>query len=152
MDCNGVGSGEEVLLYLGRYLYRGVIQEKDIIACASGQVTFRYRNSKTKRIETRTVSCAKFLWLLLQHVLPKGFRRARNFGFMHPNSKQLIQLLHVLLRLEPSWISSMYNPSFLRSLIISVVLPVRNVQRAPNFSLYSLRACGVSFFGSIEME
>jgi len=26
----------------------------------------------------RTVSGATFLWLVLQHVLPKGFRRARN--------------------------------------------------------------------------
>ena len=24
--------------------------------------------------------------LVLQHVLPKGFRRARNYGFLHPNS------------------------------------------------------------------
>ena len=30
-------------------------------------------------------------------LLPKGFRRARNFGFLHPNCKQLIALLHVLL-------------------------------------------------------
>jgi|GEM_PF-1527881 len=41
---------------------------------------------------------ADFLWLLLQHVLPKGLRRARNFGFLHPNSKRLIQLLHLLVQ------------------------------------------------------
>lgn len=28
-----------------------------------------------------------FLRLILQHILPKGYRRARNFGFLHPNSK-----------------------------------------------------------------
>ncbi len=88
-------------MYLGRYLYRGVIQEKDILACENGQVTFRYRNAKTKRTEIRTVSGAKFLWLILQHVLPKGFRRARNFGFLHPNSKRLIALLHYLLGFDP---------------------------------------------------
>ena len=33
------------------------------------------------------------MWLLMQHVLPKGFRRARNFGFLHPNCKRLIALL-----------------------------------------------------------
>ena len=38
-----------------------------------------------------------FLWLVLQHVLPKGFRRARNFGFLHPNCKRLIALLHLVL-------------------------------------------------------
>jgi hypothetical protein len=93
VDCKHVGSGEKALVYLGRYLYRGVLQEKDILACENGQVTFRYRNSKTRRTETRTLPGATFLWLLLQHVLPKGFRRARNFGFLHPNSKRLIQFL-----------------------------------------------------------
>jgi len=102
VDCKSVGAGDEALVYLGRYLYRGVIQEKDITACQDGKVTFRYQNSKTKRMEFRTVSGAKFLWLVLQHVLPKGFRRARNFGFLHPNSKRLIGLLHHLLGLNPN--------------------------------------------------
>jgi hypothetical protein len=44
---------------------------------------------------------AQFLWLVLQHVLPKGFRRARNFGFLHPNCKRLIALLQVLLKFVP---------------------------------------------------
>jgi hypothetical protein len=101
VDCKHVGSGEKALVYLGRYLYRGVLQEKDILACDNGQVTFRYRNSKTRRTETRTLQGADFLWLLLQHVLPKGLRRARNFGFLHPNSKRLIQLLHLLFKLDP---------------------------------------------------
>jgi hypothetical protein len=30
VDCTSVGSGEPALIYLGRYLYRGVIREKDI--------------------------------------------------------------------------------------------------------------------------
>lgn len=100
VDCQHVGAGEKALVYLGRYLYRGVLQEKDILACDNGQVTFRYRNSKTRRTETRTLPGANFLWLLLQHVLPKGFRRARNFGFLHPNSKRLLQLLRLLLKLD----------------------------------------------------
>ena len=45
VDCKSVGSGEKALIYLGRYLYRGVIQEKDIVACEAGQVTFRYQNT-----------------------------------------------------------------------------------------------------------
>ncbi len=101
VDCKSVGSGEKALIYLGRYLYRGVIAEKDIVACDNGQVSFRYRNAKTAKMERRTVSGAYFLWLVLQHVLPKGFRRARNFGFLHPNCKRLIALLHVLLKFAP---------------------------------------------------
>ena len=94
VDCTQVGSGQTALVYLGRYLYRGVIQEKDILACKNGQVTFRYQNSKTKQMETRTVMGAEFLRMILQHILPRHYRRARNFGFLHPNSKwgRLVQL------------------------------------------------------------
>jgi Putative transposase/Transposase zinc-binding domain len=101
VDCKSVGSGESALIYLGRYLYRGVIAEKDIVACNDGQVSFRYRNAKTATMERRTLSGPHFLWLVLQHVLPKGFRRARNFGFLHPNCKRLIALLHVILKFAP---------------------------------------------------
>lgn len=101
-NCKSVGAGDKALVYLGRYLYRGVIQEKDIIACEKGNVTYRFKNSKTKKMEYRTVSGAKFLWLVLQHVLPKGFRRTRNFGFLHPNSKRLITVLHLLFGFNPN--------------------------------------------------
>jgi hypothetical protein len=76
--CKAVGAGDQALTYLGRYLYRGVIAEKDILACDNGKVTFRYRNAKTGHTDTRTVSGPEFLCLVLQHVLPKGFRRARS--------------------------------------------------------------------------
>ena len=55
-----------------RYLYRGVIRENDIVACSDGQVTFRYRDAKSGTMMLRTVPGAQFLWLVLQHVLPKG--------------------------------------------------------------------------------
>ena len=101
VDVKSVGNGDKALIYLGRYLYRGVIQEKDIIACENGQVTFRFRHSKHKRFETRTLPGAQFLALILQHVLPKGFRRARNFGFLHPNAKRLIVVLQYVLGFDP---------------------------------------------------
>ena len=106
VDCKSVGSGEKALVYLGRYLYRGVIREQDIVACGDGQVVFRYRCAKSGKFERRTMSGAAFLWLVLQHVLPKGFRRARNFGFLHPNCKRLIALLQVVLKYAPmqAWV------------------------------------------------
>lgn len=97
VDCKCVGNGEKALVYLGRYLYRGVIQERDILRCENGQVTYRWRDSTTKKHAQRTVSGVEFLRLVLQHVLPKGFRRARNYGFLHPNSKRLIALLRLLV-------------------------------------------------------
>ena len=101
VDCRQVGAGDKALVYLGRYLYRGVIREQDILSIQDGKVTFRYQNSETKRWETRTETGAKFLWRVLQHVLPRGFRRARNYGFLHPNSKVLINILQYLNKLNP---------------------------------------------------
>ena len=99
VDCKAVGSGEKAIAYLGRYLYRGVIAQKDIVSCENGQVTYRFQNSKTKCTEYRTVPGAKFLWMILRHVLPRGFRRARDYGFLHSNSKRLIQLIQYLLNI-----------------------------------------------------
>ena len=107
VDCRCVGDGQKALLYLSRYLYRGVIQERDILRCdgegAAGTVTFQYRDAKTEKMAKRTLPGAEFLWLVLQHVLPKGLRRSRNFGFLHPNSARAIALLQVLhLRAAPA--------------------------------------------------
>jgi hypothetical protein len=110
VDCKSVGAGEKALVYLGRYLYRGVIQEKDILSCENGEVTFRYRDSKTDRFRRRTLPGAQFLALILRHVLPKGFRRARNFGFLHPNSKRLIVLLQYLAGFDPKRIRAGLKP------------------------------------------
>ena len=97
VDCKSVGDGQKALLYLGRYLYRGVIQERDILRCDErGNVTFQYRDAKTDKMAQRTLPGADFLWLVIQHVLPKGLRRSRNFGFLHHNSARAIRLLQVL--------------------------------------------------------
>ncbi len=107
VDCKAVGDGRKALLYLGRYLYRGVIQERDIVRCDDGHVSFRYRDAKTGKMAARTLAGAAFLWLVLQHVLPKGLRRARNFGFLHPNSADAVRLLQLLhLRATPTTTST----------------------------------------------
>jgi len=64
--------------------------------------TKTYQNSETKQTEYKTVTGEAFLWLIFRHILPKGFRRARNFGFLHPNSKQLIQILQLICKLDPN--------------------------------------------------
>ena len=101
VDCKAVGDGQAALRYLGRYPYRGVISERDILRCKDGMVTFRYRDAQSGKIATRTLPGADFVWLLLQHILPKGFVRARNFGFLHHNSRRSLRLLQVL-HLRPS--------------------------------------------------
>jgi len=96
-DCRRVGHGEPALEYLARYLYRGVIAERDIIANRHGKVTFRYVESGSRKTRTRTLNGADFLWLILQHVLPRGFRRVRDYGFLHGNAKKLLGLVQLIL-------------------------------------------------------
>jgi len=101
VDCKHVGNGDKALIYLGQYLYKGVIQEKDILKNENGMITFRYIDSKTKKSKTRTVTGEEFLWLLMLHVLPKHFRKTRCYGFLHPCSKKIIKLLQLILKFNP---------------------------------------------------
>ncbi|CAM3080875.1 hypothetical protein VIRA109638_12585 [Vibrio rarus] len=43
VDCRKVGYGLPALKYLSRYLYRGVLPDKDIIKISDKDVTFRYQ-------------------------------------------------------------------------------------------------------------
>jgi hypothetical protein len=79
VDCQHVGRGDKALIYLGRYLYRGVLPEKDILADDQGSITFRYTENSGV-VKTRTLSGAEFLWLLLQHVLPLGEAFSKSNG------------------------------------------------------------------------
>jgi hypothetical protein len=98
VDCKHVGRGKPALKYLSRYLYRGVISERNIIANEGGKVTFRYIDSDTGQSRNRTLKGEDFLWLVLQHVLPKGFRRVRDYGFLHGNARRLLILIQLILR------------------------------------------------------
>lgn len=96
IDCTHVGKGFPALKYLSRYLYRGVISENNIIADDGKQVTFRYTDNQGLN-KTQTLLGEDFLWLLFQHVLPKGFRRVRDYGFLHANAKKTLKLIQQIL-------------------------------------------------------
>ena len=98
VDCTHVGKGLSALKYLSRYLYRGVILENNIVASQDGNVTFKYVESRTGKSRYRTLKGEDFLWLVLQHVLPKGFRRVRDYGFLHGNAKKLLSLVQMILQ------------------------------------------------------
>ena len=55
VDCTCVGKGITALKYLSRYLYRGVISEKNIVSNQNGEVTFKYIESKTGNTLYRTL-------------------------------------------------------------------------------------------------
>ncbi|WP_373369970.1 transposase [Proteus mirabilis] len=76
---------------------RGVLPDKDIIKVTDTEVTFRYLDSQTNTHQTRTLPVLKFLWLILQHVLPKGMQRVRDYGFLRGNAKQTRVRIQLLL-------------------------------------------------------
>ena len=100
VQCKHVGRGLPALQYLSRYLYRGVISERNIIKDDGTHVTFRYLDSDTNTIKTRRCKGEDFLWLVFQHALPKGFRRARDYGFLHGNARKIRQLIQLLLKVK----------------------------------------------------
>ena len=61
---------------------------------------------------TRVLSYRVFYFTLysLGLRLGEGLRRARNFGFLHPNSKRLIQLLPLLFRINPGRAAAAIRP------------------------------------------
>ncbi len=112
VHCVKVGKGIEALKYLSRYLYRGVISEKNIVSNLHGQVTFKYIDSDTGEAKFRTLPGEEFLHLIVQHVLPKGFRRVRDFGFLHSNAKKLLSLVQLILQVIIEEIAPRPRPAF----------------------------------------
>jgi hypothetical protein len=102
VDCRRVGDGLPALKYLSRYLYRGVISERQLISDDGKSVTFSYRDGQSGKTLTRTVSGPRFIWLLIQHVLPTGFRRVRDYGFLHGNARRTLIRVQWFLRVPLS--------------------------------------------------
>jgi hypothetical protein len=77
------GGPEHVLRYLGRYTHRVAISNHRLVSLADGTVTFRWRDSAHNN-EQRSLplSVDEFLRRFLLHLLPEGFVRIRNFGFL----------------------------------------------------------------------
>lgn len=113
VHCKRVGRGLPALQYLSRYLYRGVISERNIIGDDGQYVRYQYRDSNTDQLVTRRTKGENFLWLVLQHALPKGFRRVRDYGFLHGNAVKTRHLIQLILRVVLPTPVNRPRPSFM---------------------------------------
>jgi hypothetical protein len=85
------GGPEVLLAYLARYMYRVAITDDRIESYENHQVTFRCRGNGNKETLC-TLDGQEFLKRFLMHVPPKGFVRARSYGFLgNRNRKQNIE-------------------------------------------------------------
>lgn len=96
------GGPEHVLRYLGAYTHRVAISNHRLLALADGHVRFRWRDSAhNNRKRVMTLPVDEFLRRFLLHLLPRGFMRIRNFGFLA--NRRRAELLPLCFRLlQPS--------------------------------------------------
>jgi len=112
------GGPEYVLQYLGRYTHRVAISNHRLVSSADRKVTFRWRDSADNNEQKlMTLSLDEFLSRFLLHLLPKGFVRIRNFGFLANRRRSTLlplcrQVLGVLPQpqIEPA-VSAAKQPS-----------------------------------------
>ena len=91
------GRGPQALAYLARYVARTALSSKRLLDQDDQSVTFSYRESKTNTERSVTLTGEAFLRRFLQHVLPKGFRRIRTYGWLSPAAKQRFENVRTLL-------------------------------------------------------
>ena len=113
VQCKRVGRGLPALQYLSRYLYRGVISNHNIIDDDGDFVTFQYKDSVSKQLKNRKMKGEDFVALVLQHTLPKSFRRARDYGFLHGNAKRLLKTVQWILQVSIPKLQKTQQPKFI---------------------------------------
>lgn len=83
-----VGSGDAAIKYLGHYVARTAIADSRIVDANAHSVTFRWidraDNHQTKLL---TLPGVEFVERYLRHVLPRGLRSIRYYGYCHPTAK-----------------------------------------------------------------
>jgi hypothetical protein len=97
------GGPEHALRYLGAYTHRVGISNSRLVALSDSNVSFRWRDSahgNKKRLMSLPVD--EFLRRFLLHLLPRGFVRIRNFGFLANRQRAtLLPLCFSLLQSAP---------------------------------------------------
>ncbi|MFN8459399.1 MAG: IS91 family transposase [Anaerolineae bacterium] len=97
VHCQPVGTGETALTYLAPYIFRVALSNRRILKLLDGQVTFRYRETGSRRWKTATLPAEEFIRRFLQHILPKGFQKVRYYGFFSPGQRHRLALARNLL-------------------------------------------------------
>ena len=132
--CKHIGRGLPALKYLSRYLYRGVISNKALINDDGDFVTFRYKHARSNTSKTRRLRGEDFIALLLQHTLPKGFRRARDYGYLHGNAKRTLVRVQWLLKVNIEPPQQRTRPAFIckRCQALMIIIAITRPGQPPD--------------------
>jgi len=96
-----VGSGQQALQYLSRYVFKTATGNRRLQLRSDGRVRWPYRASATGRSEHQNLPPDELLRRFLQHILPSGYHRVRLFGWFHPASRQKLNRVRGLLKQSP---------------------------------------------------
>jgi hypothetical protein len=66
--------------YVAKYVVSPPISVRRIDRYDGAQVTYHYRSHRTDRVERETVAVETFIGRMVQHTMPKGFKRIRYYG------------------------------------------------------------------------
>ena len=93
-------SPKNLLKYIARYTHGIAISNQRILKVENGIVTFAYKayadNGKRK---TMSIKAVEFIRRLMLHILPKGFMRIRQYGFLSNKvKKNKLNLIRKLLK------------------------------------------------------
>lgn len=102
VHCQPAGRGDQVLDYLGRYVFRIAISNSRLEQIEAGQVTFRYRDNRTHELRRVTLAGGDFLHRFLQHVLPRGCTKVRYYGLWSPTGRPHFDHARTLLSAAPA--------------------------------------------------
>ena len=94
VDMKPFGSGENIIKYLGAYVCRTAIGNSRILSITESHVSFRWKDrahGDAQRVET--LEGVEFVKRYLRHVLPRGMRAVRYYGFCHPAAKVKRELI-----------------------------------------------------------
>ena len=96
-----VGSGQNALRYLSRYVFKTATGNRQLQLLPDGRLRWPFRHSGTGAWQQIDLQPFEFLRRFLQHVLPAGFHRVRRFGWLHPGGRAKLNRVRALLKLPP---------------------------------------------------
>jgi hypothetical protein len=77
------GGPEQVLKYLAGYTHRVAISNSRILSIEDGKVKFQWKDyADGNKTKVMTLDAVEFIRRFLLHILPAGFVRIRQFGFL----------------------------------------------------------------------
>lgn len=77
------GDPDEALKYVARYTHRVAISNDRLLDIEDGKVRFRWKDYRDDgRCKTMALAAEEFIRRFLLHILPEGFQRIRNYGFL----------------------------------------------------------------------